>query len=163
MSHPLLFFCGLWMLGLGLRSLRWSPRVAWMTCPVGPLKVVRWPRPPPRGPCAVPHLIGNGVDSKKKKNKVIAPHHHTRCQPLERARGALVIRDRELVRRTRRDRFSVAFLVPPPPHHSTPSVCLNKGPTRDQELGSFLDDRRPFDLLPIMRRRTSWSCEWLLS
>ena len=33
----------------------------------------------------------------------------------------------------------------------------------DQELGSFLDDRRPFDLLPIMRRRTSWSCEWLLS
>ena len=33
----------------------------------------------------------------------------------------------------------------------------------DQELGSFLDDQRPFDLLPIMRRRTSWSCEWLLS
>ena len=32
----------------------------------------------------------------------------------------------------------------------------------DQELGSFLDDHRPFDLLPIMRRRTSWSCEWLL-
>ena len=33
----------------------------------------------------------------------------------------------------------------------------------DQELGSFLDDRRPFDLLPIMWRRTSWSCESLLS
>ena len=33
----------------------------------------------------------------------------------------------------------------------------------DQELGSVLDDRRPFDLLPIMRGRTSWSCEWLLS
>ena len=32
----------------------------------------------------------------------------------------------------------------------------------DQELDSFLDDHRPFDLLPIMRRRTSWSCEWLL-
>ena len=30
------------------------------------------------------------------------------------------------------------------------------------ELGSFLDDRRPFDLLPIMRRRTFWSCKWLL-
>ena len=41
-----------------------------------------------------------------------------------------VIRDRELVRRTRRTRVPIAFLVPPPHHHSTPSVCLNKGPTR---------------------------------
>ena len=65
-SIPKLLFYGLWRLGLGLRSLRWSPRVAWMTCPVGPLKVVRWSRPPPRGPCAVPHLIGNGVDSRKQ-------------------------------------------------------------------------------------------------
>ena len=32
-----------------------------------------------------------------------------------------------------------------------------------QELGSVLNDQRPFDLLPIMRRRTSWSCKWLLS
>ena len=74
MSHPLLFFCGLWMLGLGLRSLRWSPRVAWRTCPVGPLKVVRWPRPPPRGPCAVPHLIGNGVDSKQQGHRTSSSH-----------------------------------------------------------------------------------------
>ena len=40
---------------------------------------------------------------------------------------------RVLVLRTRRTRVilgTVAFLVPPPPHHSTPSVCLNKGPTR---------------------------------
>ena len=37
-------------LGRGLRSLRWSPRVAWRPCPVGPLRVVRWPRPPPLGP-----------------------------------------------------------------------------------------------------------------
>ena len=58
-----------------LRSLRWSPRVAWNTCPVGPLKVVRRPRPPPRGPCAVPHLIVIGVDLK---NKVITPHYHIR-------------------------------------------------------------------------------------
>ena len=102
------------------------------------------------------------------------------------------------VHRTRRDRVSVAFLVPPPPHHSTPSVCLNKGPTRwlvgistrrwdfivdpmmatmlsyarlivhvafrhDQELGSLLDDQMPFDLLTIMRGRTSWPCKSLLS
>ena len=32
-----------------------------------------------------------------------------------------------------------------------------------QELGSVLDDRKSFDLLLIMRGRTSWSCEWLLS
>ena len=32
-----------------------------------------------------------------------------------------------------------------------------------QELGSVLDDRRPFDLLLIMQGRTSWSCAWLLS
>ena len=69
-------FYGLWRLGLGLRSLRWSPRVAGRTCPVGPLKVVRWPRPPPRGPCAVPHLIGNGVDWKKQS------HHTSLSRPL---------------------------------------------------------------------------------
>ena len=33
----------------------------------------------------------------------------------------------------------------------------------DQELGSVLDDQRPFDMLLIMQGRTSWSCEWLLS
>ena len=32
-----------------------------------------------------------------------------------------------------------------------------------QELGSVLDGRKPFDLLLIMRGRTSWSCQWLLS
>ena len=65
-------------------------------CPVGPLKVVRRPRPPPRGPC---HLMVIGV---ALKNKVIAPlylfrcqppHYHVQCQrhfhPLDRAWGAL--------------------------------------------------------------------------
>ena len=77
-AFPKLPFYGLWRLGRRLRSLRWSPRVAWRSCPVGPLKVVRRPRPPPRGPCAVPHLIVIGVAFK---NKVITPHFHIRCQP----------------------------------------------------------------------------------
>ena len=76
-AFPKLPFYGLWRLGLGLRSLRWSPRVARKTCPVGPLRVVRRPRPPPRGPCAVPHLIVIDVDSK---NKVITPLCHIRSQ-----------------------------------------------------------------------------------
>ena len=58
-------------LGRRLRSLRWSPRVAWRACPVGPLRVVRRPRPPPRGPCAVPHLIGNGVNLKTRSTVLI--------------------------------------------------------------------------------------------
>ena len=33
----------------------------------------------------------------------------------------------------------------------------------DQELGSVLDGRRPFNLLLLICRRMSWSCEWLLS
>ena len=74
---PYSFFtgCGDWALGCaafgGVRGWHGRP------CPVGALRVVRWPRSPPRGPCAVPHLIGNGVDLK---NKVITPHCHVRCQ-----------------------------------------------------------------------------------
>ena len=104
------------------------------TCPVGPLKVVRWPRPPPRGPCAVPHLIVIGV---ALKNKVKCPHRLSPSLMLSRVSGSnersTRLPKRVLVLRTRRTRVilgTVAFLDPPPPHHSTPSVCLNKGPTR---------------------------------
>ena len=86
-------------LGLGLRSLRWSPRVAGRTCPVGPLKVVRWPRPPPRGPCAVPHLIVIWCRFEKQS------HHTSLSRPLT-ASLPLVLS----VRSTRRQRTGVSAL-----------------------------------------------------